>query len=347
MSDEATSSLFNIAVATIFAREFLEGSLIIGNYRTAIIKQEDDDEETKKEKLKNVTYAAAFATFVAVLVILAVAIPLGILSNELDERYVEIIEGVSKVVGAIAILQLSLKIPMWLGCYAKVPLLPWRKHISLWCNGSFEEKKTAKEVGITMKEIRFNVAWNIWREVAECGVFLIPFFLGSNAKSIPLSALVGIAIALFLGIMIYIANFRMKSKFWVAFFMAGLMLFLSVGLFVGGLHEFEEVAGETRDVYVIENPNLSSKKLPMAIFVPFGYSSSRTVLQICSFWLWLAFGCLLHFIKWRKTIAARANAEFERGEEMVDEEKAVEISREETSSEEDNAVKENEHDVTA
>lgn len=347
MSDDASSSLFNIAVATIFAREFLEGSLIIGNYRTAIIKQEDDDEETKKEKLKNVNYAAAFATFVAVLVILAVAIPLGILSNELDERYVEIIEGVSKVVGAIAILQLSLKIPMWLGCYAKVPLLPWKKHISMWCNGSFDEKKTEKDVGITMKEIRFNVAWNIWREVAECGVFLIPFFLGGSAKSIPLSALVGIAIALFLGIMIYIANFRMKSKFWVAFFMSGLMLFLSVGLFVGGLHEFEEVAGETRDVYVIENPNLSSKKLPMAILVPFGYSSSRTVLQICSFWLWLSFGCLLHFIKWRQTKTARANAEFDQGEEVHDEEKAVNNTREETSSEEDNTAKENDQDVTA
>jgi hypothetical protein len=54
-------------------------------------------------------------------------------------------------------------------------------------------------------------------------------------------------------------------------------------------------------VYVIDNPNASSNTLPMAILKPFGYSSSRTVLQICCFWIWLALGCLLHFRKWRIT----------------------------------------------
>lgn len=343
MSDEDPDSLFNIAVATIFAREFLEASLIIGNYRTAILRCEESDEEEKKEKLKNVTIAAAFATLVATLVILAVAIPLGVVSGELDDRVVEIIEGVSKVVAAICILQLSVKIPVWLGVYAKVPLLPCRKNICMWGNGSFQEKTTEKDVGITLQEIRFNVAWNIWREVAECGVFLIPFFLGNTAKSIPISALAGIAIALVLGGLIYIANFKFKNKGWLAFFMAGIMLFLSVGLFVGGLHEFEEVAGETPDVYVIEDPALSSSKLPMAMLKPFGYSSSRTVLQICSFWLWLAFGLLLHFLKWRNTKIARANADtiFQAGD-AVDEEKAVNYTKEDTSSDEDAGKEEGE-----
>jgi len=336
MSDEDPNSLFNIAVATIFAREFLEGSLIIGNYRTAILRCEESTEEEKNEKLKNVTIAASFATLVATLVILAVAIPLGVLSSELDDRVVEIIEGVSKVIAAICIMQLSLKIPVWLGVYAKVPLLPCKKNLCMWGNGSYQEKKVEKDVGISMKEIRFNVAWNIWREVAECGVFLIPFFLGNNVKSIPISALAGIAIALVLGGLIYIANFKFENKFWLAFFMSGIMFFLSVGLFVGGLHEFEEVGGETPDVYVISDPGLSSKELPMAMLKPFGYSSSRTVLQICSFWLWLAFGLLLHFLKWRNTKIARANADntFQAGE-AVDEEKAVNLTKEDTSSDED------------
>mmetsp|Transcript_49803 Transcript_49803/g.120705 ORF Transcript_49803/g.120705 Transcript_49803/m.120705 type:complete len:395 (+) Transcript_49803:336-1520(+) len=294
-SDEANEDqAFNVAIATIFAREVLEGCIIIGQYRTAVIKHSHMDEDMKKDRLRAITWSASLAGLLAVVVVLAVAIPLGILSSELDEKVVEIIEGVSKVVAAIFILQLSVKMPEYLGLYRKVSLLPWKKFNP--------EKERAREVDITIKEIRFNVAWNIWREVAECGVFLIPFFLGTGAKAIPLSGLVGIAISLILGIGIYVANNSMKNKLWLAWVMAGLTLFLSVGLFVGGCHEFEEVWGETPKVYVIENPNMSHKTLPMAILKPFGYSSSRTVLQITCFWCWLALGCGLHFYKWRKSV---------------------------------------------
>ena len=236
---------FNVAIATIFAREVLEGCVIIGQYRTAVIKHPHMDEDIKKERLRAITWSASLAGLLAVIVVLAVAIPLGILSSELDERVVEIIEGVSKVIAAICILQLSVKMPEYLGLYRKVSLLPWKKFNP--------EKERAKEVDITIKEIRFNVAWNIWREVAECGVFLIPFFLGTGAKAIPLSGLVGIAISLILGIGIYVANNSMKNKLWLAWVMSGLTLFLSVGLFVGGCHEFEEVWGET-DKYVSSLP---------------------------------------------------------------------------------------------
>ena len=56
---------------------------------------------------------------------------------------------------------------------------------------------------------------------------------------------------------------------------------------------------------------MSHKTLPMAILKPFGYSSSRTVLQITCFWLWLALGCVLHFYKWRKS--ANVNKLYPRG----------------------------------
>jgi hypothetical protein len=117
--------------------------------------------------------------------------------------------------------------------------------------------------------------------------------------------LVGIVISLVLGLGIYVANTRMKNKSFLAFFMSGLTLMLSVGLFVGGSHEFEEVWGETREVWEIENPNMSSSQLPMVLLKPFGYSSSRTVLQICSFWCWLALGLLFHGIKIYKTKGIR------------------------------------------
>ena len=236
-------------------------------------------------------------------------------SNELDNRVVEIIEGVSKVVAAVCIVQLSVKIPVWLGIYWKVSIFPWKnKGKNITGNEKLPEvdgdemeetEEAINEDKLSFAELRFNVAWNLWRECAECGVFLIPFFLGTGAEAIPLSAFVGIVVALFLGAGIYIANKKLQNKLYLAIFMSGLTLFLAVGLFVGGCHEFEEVWGETRTVWEIENDGWSHKKFPMVIFKPFGYSSKRTVLQITTFWLFLAAGLFYHFLKWNATRTAK------------------------------------------
>ena len=164
-----SNELFNIAIATIFAREVLEGAIIIGNYRTAIIKSDKwKNEEQRQIALSAVTKWALIAAAGAVAVVVAVAIPLGLLSQELDERVVEIIEGVSKVVAAVCILQLTLNIPVWLDLYEKVPLLPCRKNVPSYANHSLDEAENAP---VSLKEISFNVRWNLWREIAECGVF--------------------------------------------------------------------------------------------------------------------------------------------------------------------------------
>jgi high-affinity iron transporter len=329
----SSNSLFNVAVAVIFAREVLEASIIIGQYRTVIIKSDYMTEERKKRALWLVTKSASIAGLLAILVVLAVAVPLGILSGELDPRVVEIIEGFSKVIAAVCILQLSVKIPVWLGIYKRVSLLPWKKY----------EPKAEKNMDmLTDREIYFNVAWNIWREVAEVGVFLIPFFLASDElKSIPISALTGTAVALVLGLGIYWANNRMNNKAWLAFVMSGLTLFLSVGLFVGGCHEFEEVWGETPKVWVIENDFWSHKTFPMVLLKPFGYSSSRTVLQMCCFWLWLALGLFLHYVKWSKSKQAREMDTLHEAENE-DIEKNLE-SKDDTSSDEAGVAKDGEY----
>ncbi len=212
------TGLLDGAIMTIFAREVLEGTVIIGQYRTVLLRSDDWQEpEKQKQGLKAITYSALLATFVAIIVCACVAIPLAVLSRDLDEKVAIIIEGVSKLVAAICILQLSLKIPTFLGIY------PSKK-------GS-----DGVTIGLSLKSIRFNVAWNIWREVAEIGVFLIPFFLqGEGAKAIPLSGLIGIAVGFLLGGIIYFANKKLKNKAWLAAFMVLLLVFLSAGLFVGG-----------------------------------------------------------------------------------------------------------------
>eukprot|EP00586_Coscinodiscus_wailesii_P005034 CAMPEP_0172486136 /NCGR_PEP_ID=MMETSP1066-20121228/14564_1 /TAXON_ID=671091 /ORGANISM="Coscinodiscus wailesii, Strain CCMP2513" /LENGTH=348 /DNA_ID=CAMNT_0013251893 /DNA_START=262 /DNA_END=1308 /DNA_ORIENTATION=+ len=292
-----SSGLLDIGVATIFAREFLEAFIITGNYRTVIQKNERYTDEERNIRLKAVTKWALLASIGAIVVVLAVAIPLGMLSQQLDKAVVEIIEGVSKVIAAVCILQFSVKIPVWLGVYEKVPLRPWRKKSPTVGNDELDEK----EGDVTLSEIRFNVSWNIWREIAECGVFLIPYFLGGNPTLIPLSALLGTAIAIVVGGLIYFANHKLENKVWLAVFMALVTGFLSIGLFVGGCHEFEEVWGETPKVWKIQDPNLSHKKLPMVILKPFGYSASRTILQMACFWSWTFLFVSLHGLKYRAT----------------------------------------------
>ena len=336
------SDLLDIAIMTIFAREMLEGTVIMGQYRTVIKRSPEWEEpERQKEGLRAVNMAALFACILALVTIAIVAIPLALLSKNLDPRVVEFIEGVSKLVAAVCVLQLSLKIPKFLGVYPS------------------KKGEDGLTVGLSLKSIRFNVAWNIWREVAECGAFLLPFFLtGEGAKAIPLSGVIGIAVGGLMGVAIYYANKMLKNKAWLAAFMATLLLFLSVGLFTGGCHEFEEIYGETPKVYnigyarklqsddvvhasddvvhasddvvhaeesgfqsddVVSKEKVltfwSEKKLPFALLKPFGYSAGRTQLQIACFWSWLTLGICLHIWKYissKKLREAQALAEEEK-----------------------------------
>ena len=59
---DTSNSLFNVAIATIFAREVLEGAIIIGQYRTVIQKSLHFDDEFKAKALKTVTRSTIFAT---------------------------------------------------------------------------------------------------------------------------------------------------------------------------------------------------------------------------------------------------------------------------------------------
>lgn len=158
---------------------------------------------------------------------------------------------------------------------------------------------------------------------------------GTGAKAIPLSAIVGIAISGVLGMLIYIGNNRMKNKGWLVFLMSSLTLFLSVGMFVGSCSEFELLWGQTPYVWYIHNPAVSDNRFPFVLLVPFGWSSDRTVLQICSFWFWLSLGCLLHLIKLRRTrwvIQTYGDDTSSKAEETAEGDKADDVEKQVSGS---------------
>jgi high-affinity iron transporter len=295
--------VFNFPVCTIFAREVLEATLIIGQYRTVIKKSPQyADEDKQKEALKAVTSSTLIASAIAVIMIVAITVPLGLAAKSFDNRAAMIIEGVSKIVAAVCILQLSMMCPKWLGFYASKKVM----------DGSLVE-------GLTLKSIKFNVAWNIWREVAEVGVFLLPFFLGENSLvEVPVSGAVGIVVGLVAGIGIYYISASRKDLFWLAFSLAAVTGMLSVGLFTGGCHKFEMVGwGSTPIVWKLEGKFWDQNRLPMTIIKPFGYSSTRTLLHVICFWSWTILLLAAHYYKYKQSQRIFAKRAVEKEENKV------------------------------
>jgi high-affinity iron transporter len=280
--------LWSVPVAVIFAREILEACVIIGQYRTLVLRSEAFTGKDEATALQNIWICAAAAASVAVAMIVALAIPLSIFGGEMNNAVAEVVEGVSKVVAAVCIFGLSLKIPKWLEV------------------GPYAASSSSKSAGASLQELRFNVSWNIWREVAEIGAFLLPNFLAADLAPIPLSGAVGVCIALVPGVGLYAANRFMKQKLWLAVTMSLVTGWLAAGLMAGGMHEFEEVLGETPKVFFFPGCASSKapscgfwnkKKLPMALLRPFGYSHSPTVLEMFSFWLFICSLAVAHVAK--------------------------------------------------
>jgi high-affinity iron transporter len=306
------SDLFDFAMITIFAREFLEGSIIIGEYRTIVVRSDENNLSfapgvTKDDALNAITIATLAATALALFVIACVAIPLAILSSTFDPNTGYIIEGVSKIVAALSLLQLSLKIPKLFGIYARRNSSKGRlfaKQSNRRMNLEKEDDEVNENpefpVGLTLRSIRFNVAWNIWREVAEIGAFLLPSFLSNtDLQKLPLSAVVGALVGTLVGVGIYLANKRLTNKKNLCIFVVLLIVILSAGLYTGGSHNLETAIGSTKEVWKINGDFWSVNRLPMTIFKPFGYNDSRTVLEIVSFWCWLLLCAVLHYCKFR------------------------------------------------
>jgi high-affinity iron transporter len=279
--------LFDFAVATIFAREFLEGAIIIGEYRTIVIRGDSLQPGIRKnDALREIYISALFGATFALLVIAVIATVLAVLSNSFDSTVSNIIEGISKIVAAVCLLGLSLKLPKWLGILGSSKKKPE--------NGDEETE------GLSIRSIRFNVAWNIWREVAECGVFLVPVFLsGDGLVAVPLSALIGSIIGLLCGFGIYWANKKFTNKLGLTVFAVLLLVSISAGLFSSGCNKLETEIGQTTKVWEINGKFWSAERLPMTILKPFGYSDTRTVLQIASYWSWLALCAAMHYRKVR------------------------------------------------
>lgn len=337
--------LLDVTILTVFAREILEGCIIVAEYRAIVLYGGQLEPGVSTDRaLRAIRTAALAAVALAVLLVVAVAVPLALLARDFDEGTVIIIEGVSQIVASICMLQLSLKLPKWMFYNRKLLGKPDAEDAAADAAPGADDAASAPDGGdnaelvgaqcaderidgcevgeadascptepmaaasdgLTLASIRFNVAFNIWREVAECGIFLIPAFLaGEGLAAIPLSAFVGILLGGILGYAVYYVNHCLRSaKLGFTLFVVLLVSFLSAGLMAAGCGELESELRATPQVYQIPGPFWDSERMPMTFLEPFGYSSTRSVLQIAAFWGWLGLLALLQYLQYRRYLRA-------------------------------------------
>ena len=260
--------------------------MILGQYKT-LIDRSDKSPEEKKTAIITVAKAAGSATLVAIIMVVILGVILGLIGGEINEKWIEGIEGVSKIAASFCILKLSLKIPKWLKVYG---------------THNHEESKAGGDETLELGKVSlfWNVSWNIWREIAEAVIFLVPFFLSDdNLGAIPFSIILGTFIGGACGLGIYFLNTRFENMKFLAVFMATLTGLLAIGLLTYGVHEFEEVA--EWEVVVYEVPGgrdggfWSHKEFPMVIIKIFGYSDHPTIMMIICWWSGLFLTCGLHY----------------------------------------------------
>ena len=287
-SDESGSiagGYINLPIAMIFAREVLEAAVIYSSYRTAVNKSDFVPDIDKKGYIKAINLSAAGG--IALGATIATAIGLGTYYGGKDfdsiENGVEIAEGVSKLVAAFFVAHFSVEIPKWLGL--------GRSH-----HDQDDANRIQNESGLmSRKMVSANVFWNLLREFGEIGIFLVPAILAGDAVSIPSSGAIGVGIASALGAGYYFGSKWLNKKY-LAIGASTLTGLLATGLFSGALHAFEEVGGETPELYDL-GETMSDKRLPFALLAPFGYSSEPTALQTAAWWSFAAGLTTIHVVK--------------------------------------------------
>jgi len=231
-------SYIDSSIACIVAREFLEGTMFVTSHFGAVLKSEKLEQQDKVEYYKRLTIFSAGGLLCGLAVSLGVGFGLksAFESGRGFEAEVgmEAGEGVSKLIGAILVCKMMFKMPKWFGIsnYGRVENQDYVVPNTLAPSDSLDSKE----------QMGFNLFWNIFREMAECGCFVaIEGFLNPKAyHSLGWSVMVGLAAA-FATFVIIGLSMKYSQGNTPGIVCSIIVQMLAVGLFTGAAHAFEEV----------------------------------------------------------------------------------------------------------
>jgi len=226
------------SIACIVAREFLEGTMFITSHFGAVTKCAKLEQEQKVEYYRRFLLSSAGGLFCGLAVSLGVGFGLktAFENGEGTEAEVgmEAGEGASKLIGAILVCKMMFKMPKWFGIsnYGRIE------------NQEYVIPNTIvpDDVLDSKEKMGFNLFWNIFREMAECGSFVaIEGFLNPRAfNTLGWSVSVGLA-ASFATFIIIGLSMKYSTGHVAGVTCSIIIQMLAVGLFTGAAHAFEEV----------------------------------------------------------------------------------------------------------
>ena len=288
------------AVASIIARELIEGAMFVTSHFGAILKNTHLAAEQKNHYMKALVPGLVFGVCTGGIISVAVGFGFSKAVENLDsvKSGVEIGEGISKALGAYFVGKLSLKIPKWFGI----------SHAPTAVVHSDIENHVAETEGVPVENdlesplaMASSLFWNTLRETAEGGIFTaISALLSKNSMdNLGASVGVGVGSAVVVGGGVALgAKYVSPRVFGIgASTVAGL---LAVGLLTGAAHSAEEIYGDYNggvSTPVIYNFKGTPTGYTLTTLGFTGISSKWTVLQLITWIVSAATLVGLHYWK--------------------------------------------------
>lgn len=269
--DYASEFVFNWAIFAIFAWLVPHVSIAIGYYRDAVIRSEEWKQKgLEQEALLAVRNWAFWAILLALFLISMLGVAIGLTTQDLDDRMYAVLQGASRLIGAVYLFLISVFMPRWCDVYL----------FKRWMHAG------DIKAGSNLKVLRFNVFWEILRLFGRNCVFLVPFFCGVPPAGIPASIVAGVVLGFFLDFCVYKFR-RMKTelrKQRVAFSTGMIIAILASLLFSDGCWFIASVWGKES----VDN---------------------RYILVLCCFFGAFIFAIIVHGLLWRQAKALRGSEE--------------------------------------
>ena len=165
----------------------------MGKYRHAVKTKtnvfgcNEKKKKLEEEAAKRAIYHAALEAIVFfTFVVVATAVVVPLLTKSLDERMVDMVEAFSRLLSGILLGALSIRVACWLNVY-------FRRERAL----------PANRIGTSLKELKFRVRWNVSKKFLRYYYCLLILFQGSDAVTIPVSIIAGLAFGFFLDYVVY------------------------------------------------------------------------------------------------------------------------------------------------
>jgi high-affinity iron transporter len=276
-----------MGAALLTTREGLEASLIVGIVLAYLAKTDN------RRHFNTIWLGTAAAVAVSIVTGAALFFTVG----ALEGRSEQIFEGVA-MFSAVAVLT-------W--------MIFWMRKQAVNIKRELEQKIEGAIAAGSAVGLASVVFFAVLREGWETALFLFAISESSSPLSTTIGAIVGLVIAITLGVALYMGSRRLNLRQF--FTVTGVLLIVfAAGLLAHGIHEFQEAGLLPMTVeHVWDTNGVVNEDSTVGEFLTtlFGYNGNPSLLEVVAWGSFLAVALaffLSPFVSWRRPRATAANA---------------------------------------